>query len=117
MVRRERRHVRDVCRVFHERLRLMRTQDSPRFPNWDQDATAVRARYGEQDPIMVAQELVDAAEAMANELDQVSDIEWTRRGIRSDGSTFTIDSLARYFMHDPVHHLYDVTGERTGIHS
>ena len=27
---------------------------------------------------------------------------------KSDGSAFTVDSLARYFVHDPVHHLHDV---------
>jgi len=32
-----------------------------------------------------------------------------RRGFRSDGAEFTIDSFARYFIHDPVHHLWDVT--------
>jgi hypothetical protein len=26
---------------------------------------------------------------------------------------FTVETFARYFMHDPVHHLYDVTGCRT----
>ena len=31
-----------------------------------------------------------------------------RRGLRSDGSAFTVDSLARYFLHDALHHLWDV---------
>jgi hypothetical protein len=26
--------------------------------------------------------------------------------------TFTVATFARYFVHDPIHHLYDVTGER-----
>ncbi len=26
-----------------------------------------------------------------------------------DGAAFTIESFARYLIHDPVHHLYDVT--------
>ena len=25
---------------------------------------------------------------------------------------FTVETFARYFIHDPVHHLYDVTGAR-----
>jgi hypothetical protein len=28
--------------------------------------------------------------------------------MRSDGSRFTVESLARYSIHDPVHHLADV---------
>ena len=34
-------HVRDLCRVFETRLRLMLDQDNPDFPDWDQDAAAV----------------------------------------------------------------------------
>ena len=43
-------HVRDVFRIYDERLSLMLDDDDPTFPNWDQDATAVEDRYGEQDP-------------------------------------------------------------------
>jgi hypothetical protein len=25
---------------------------------------------------------------------------------------FTVETFGRYFIHDPVHHLYDVTGVR-----
>jgi hypothetical protein len=105
-------HVRDVCRVFVQRVRLMLAEDDPQFPNWDQNATAERDRYGEQNPPVVAAELAEAAETMASELKQVSASQWQRTGTRSDGITFTVDSLARYFIHDPVHHLYDVTGIR-----
>ncbi|WAP51799.1 hypothetical protein OL239_19080 [Arthrobacter sp. ATA002] len=31
-----------------------------------------------------------------------------RRGLRSNGSAFTVDSLARYFLHDALHHVWDV---------
>ena len=41
-------HVRDVHRLYLERLQLMLTQDDPLYPNWDQDETAVAERYGEQ---------------------------------------------------------------------
>ena len=58
-------HVRDVHRVFDERVRLMLDEDDPRFANWDQDETAVERRYAEQDPAIVADELVDAAAAVA----------------------------------------------------
>ncbi len=30
-------------------------------------------------------------------------------GLRSDGSAFTVESLAAYFIHDPIHHLHDVS--------
>jgi 3-methyladenine DNA glycosylase AlkD len=31
---------------------------------------------------------------------------------RSDGASFAVETIGRYFIHDPVHHLYDVTGRR-----
>jgi hypothetical protein len=105
-------HVRDVCRLYHERLNLMLTQDDPLYPNWDQDATAVEQRYGEQDPTVVTEELGRAAEALAAAFDSVHGDQWTRPGRRGDGAVFTVESFARYFIHDPVHHLYDATGRR-----
>ena len=50
-------HVRDVFRLFDQRLGLMLAEDDPQFANWDQDDTAVDDRYGEQDPAVVAGEL------------------------------------------------------------
>ena len=103
-------HVRDVFRLYDERLRLMRTQDGPHYPNWNQDATAVEARYGEQDPAHVSAELLDAATTLAGSLDDVHGAEWERTGFRSDGAAFTVSTFARYLVHDPVHHLHDVLG-------
>lgn len=103
-------HVRDVFRLYRERLRLMVTLDDPLYPNWDQDATAVAERYAEQDPARVADELVAAASALADDFDALDDGQWQRAGRRSDGVSFTIDTFARYFLHDVVHHLHDVRG-------
>jgi hypothetical protein len=64
-------HVRDVLRLYEQRLALMFTQDGPQLPNWDQDATAVEDRYGEQDPVVVAGELATAAEVIAAHLDDM----------------------------------------------
>ncbi|WP_007471281.1 DinB family protein [Segniliparus rugosus] len=101
-------HVRDVFRIFRARLALMLEQDEPSFPNWDQDKTAEKDRYGEQDPGQVLAQLLEAAEAVASAFEAVPDSALGRRGLRGDGSAFTVESLARYFIHDPVHHLWDV---------
>jgi hypothetical protein len=103
-------HVRDVFRIYDERLTLMRTVDDPLFPNWDQDETAVRDRYGEQEPAVVGPQLFAAAQSLAGNFDGLRDDEWERPGRRSDGAVFTIETFARYFIHDPIHHLYDATG-------
>ena len=101
-------HVRDVFRIYDERLALMLAEDGVAFPNWDQDAAAVDDAYGQQDPATVADELVAAGEALASSFDAVSGDQWQRRGLRSDGARFTVDTFGRYFIHDPIHHLRDV---------
>ena len=105
-------HVRDVFRLYDHRLELMLTQDDPLFANWDQDETAAADRYGEQDPAQVARQLGAAAEKLAGRFAGVSADQWGRPGRRSDGAAFTVETFGRYFIHDPVHHLYDVTGAR-----
>ena len=100
-------HVRDVFRLYEYRLGLMLTEDDPLYPNWDQDETAVAERYNEQDPAVVGSELASAGASLADALDGVTD--WSRPGRRSDGVNFTIETFAKYFIHDPVHHLWDVT--------
>lgn len=105
-------HVRDVLRLYEQRLTLMLAQDGPEFPDWDQDATAVADRYREQDPAAVARDLAAAAEVIAAHFGSLTLGQWQRTGSRSDGARFTVESFARYFVHDPVHHLYDVTGIR-----
>ena len=101
-------HVRDVFELYDERLVAMLADDGVQFANWDQDVTAVEQRYGEQDPAEVAAALTTAAERLARRFDAVEGDQWAHRGIRSDGATFTVDSFARYFIHDPVHHVHDV---------
>jgi hypothetical protein len=101
-------HVRDVFRIFTVRLDLMLAVDDPTFANWDQDVTAVEDAYGDQDPAVVAADLAKAASRLAERFDGVTGDQWTRTGNRRDGAQFTVESLARYLIHDPVHHLVDV---------
>lgn len=125
-------HVRDVCRIFTYRAAVTarvaavdprvtgfdakgldtgETADGiPVFSNWDQDVTAIADRYGEQDPGEVAAELTDAADAVARAFESVPAADLARQARRSDGSIFTVESLASYFVHDVIHHVYDVRG-------
>lgn len=101
-------HVRDVFRIFDERLEAMLTQADPQFANWDQDATAVAEGYGRQDPAVVARELELAGEQVAERFDSITAADLDRPGRRSNGSVFTVRTLGQYFLHDVVHHLHDV---------
>ena len=108
-------HVRDVHRIFGERVAMVLAEDDPTFANWDQDETALTDRYAEQDPAVVAAELAAAAEAVAaayDALDPADDALWARPGRRSNGSLFTLGSLAAYHLHDVEHHVWDVRDVR-----
>lgn len=101
-------HVRDVFRVFDDRLALVLATDGATFANWDQDATALEQDYAAQDPAAVADELVAAGTVVADRFDTVTAADHARRGLRSNGSEFTTVTLGQYFWHDVHHHLHDV---------
>lgn len=86
----------------------MQRENDPLFPNWDQDASAIDDRYDEQDPEHVVDELGVAAETLARRLETINGEAWERPGRRSDGASFTIGTIARYMIHDPIHHVWDV---------
>lgn len=101
-------HVRDVFALYNYRLGLMLNEDGPHYPNWNQDETAIEKYYGSSNPIEVAVEIKANAEALARHFGLVREEDWERTGYRSDGAAFTIETFARYLMHDPAHHLWDV---------
>lgn len=105
-------HVRDVHTLFAERLVLTMTQNDPVFPDWNQDEAAVAGRYAEQDPSLVLRDLTDAAFAAAEAFDGVPGSVADRTGKRGDGAPFTIETLGQYYVHDLVHHAWDVTHDR-----
>ncbi|MDN5805326.1 MAG: DinB family protein [Microlunatus sp.] len=104
-------HVRDVYRLFDQRIAAMVTEQVPTFANWDQGEAAVVGRYAELDSDVVAAELETAAVAFVDRLRSLEPRQRERRGRRSDGREFTVASLSRYLLHDVIHHLWDVTGQ------
>lgn len=106
-------HVRDVHVLFAQRLRLMLDEHEPTFANWDQDRAATESDYGSQDAAVVAVELVEAAGTVARIYATVTDATRDRRGLRSNGDRFTVETLGSYHLHDVVHHLHDVHAGRS----
>ena len=60
---------------------------------------------------MVADQLEAAAQSMVGHIQALRADQLGRTGRRSDGSEFTVVTLLQYFLHDVVHHLWDVTGQ------
>lgn len=99
-------HVRDVFDLFEKRIRqMLKKRKAPTFRDWDQEAAA--ERYAAEEPAKVAYALASNAGKVADLLDRVGGDEWDRRGTRSDGAEFTVESIARYLLHDVEHHLWD----------
>lgn len=105
-------HVRDVCALFDQRLQLMLDEHDPTFANWDQDQTALEQRYWKQRPAEVAAAIRAGADRIADSFAAVHGGQWERTGRRSNGTLFTVDTFARYFLHDIAHHAWDVTGRQ-----
>lgn len=103
-------HVRDVFTVFAGRIDQMVAEDPAHFANWDQDAAALERDYAHAEPAQVAGELAVEARRLQDSLGRVGGGDWERRGLRSNGSAFTIGTLAQYLLHDLEHHLVDVDG-------
>lgn len=101
-------HVRDVYKLANERLTRMIKKKGPTFPDWDQDGAAIEGDYASADPDKVSYDLAVTAGKVADLLDKIRGDDWQRSGTRSDGREFTIESLARYMLHDVTHHLWDV---------
>lgn len=101
-------HVADALDLGVLRIGRMLAEDDPLFANWDQDVTAVEARYDERAAAPTIDQVAVAAAAIADLVGSVAEAQWDRPGRRSDGSPFTVESFTRYLVHDPLHHVWDV---------
>lgn len=101
-------HVQDVFELLEDRLRLvLKKRKPPTFRDFNQDQAAIDGDYANADADHVAYALALNAGKVADVLDRVSDDEWDRLGIRSDGVEFSVETLSRYMLHDVAHHLWD----------
>lgn len=103
-------HVRDAFVVCAGRLARMLHEDDPVFADWDQDNAAIEGDYAALDPVCVADGLEMVGRQVASAYCALTPSQVQRVGRRSDGATFTVLTLGRYFVHDAVHHLHDVNG-------
>jgi len=61
---------------------------------------------------VVADELEAAAQRFVARIQSLKPDQYARVGFRSDGAEFTVVTLIQYFLHDVIHHLWDVTGQQ-----
>ncbi len=103
-------HVRDVFEVQRGRLLLALTEARPSFAPMGRDERVTRDRYNEQAPDRVADQLEQAAAALAAEFAGLRDDQWTRTGMYNWPTTTerTMTWLGRHTIHEGRHHLRDI---------
>jgi hypothetical protein len=103
-------HVRDVLRIQRERVVLALETDEPAFAPMRRDERAVEDRYNEQDPDVVAVEILDAAAAFADLMDGLDEAGWLRRGVYNypEPQLRTTEWIATHTVHELLHHRVDI---------
>jgi hypothetical protein len=106
-------HVRDIQRVYGDRILLMLQDDNPVFPQFNPDEDAWNG-YNEMDRADLADDLDAQARRLAGILDDLEPADWSRTMTRDGGTDgvfqFTVAGLASYAVHESHHHLLDANG-------
>ena len=106
-------HVRDIQRVYGDRILLMLHESGPVFPQFNPDESAWNA-FNEHEVDALADQIHEQAERLAGILAALELDDWSRTMVRDGGSdgvfTFTVAGLASYAVHESRHHLRDANG-------
>jgi hypothetical protein len=106
-------HVRDVFAVQRERSQQALAEDTPTFGPMGgvgREEMAIRERYNDQDPDVVADQLAANANALAQVFEALTAEQWERRCIYSypEPTERDLRWLARHTVHEGRHHLLDI---------
>ena len=103
-------HVRDVFEVQRQRVDQILTEDCPTLTPMGRDERVRRDHYNEQDPPVVAGELIDAANELADAYARLTAEEWQRTAIYNYPTTQerSLVWIARNATHEARHHLLDI---------
>lgn len=106
-------HVRDILRVYGDRILIMLAEDSPVFPQFNPDERVWEAynRLGRDE---LADDLEAQAGRLATILEGLQPAQWSLTMTRDGGGDgvyrFTVAGLASYAVHEAHHHLLDANG-------
>lgn len=100
-------HVRDTLTVFADRAMRILAEDRPELGWWDHEAAIEDGWDNELEAAAVADDVARNAEHLATVLARVPADGWTRIGTRRAGEDFTVELLARFALHEVVHHRHD----------
>jgi len=103
-------HVRDVMQIQIGRVARGLSEETPSFDPMQRDERPTRLRYNEQDPRVVREEVLDAAEALADVFDGLSQAQLARTVTYNwpDKMIRPLRWVGRHTVHELLHHRQDV---------
>ncbi len=105
--------MRDIERVYGERIVIMVHEDNPEFPQLNPDE-GEWDRYNDLGAVELADDIEAQARGLADILDTLRPEDWSRTMVRDGGRDgvfeFTVVGLANYAVHESHHHLLDANG-------
>jgi hypothetical protein len=106
-------HVRDMYRVFGDRIQVAVAEDDPRVAWFDPGEDEWR-RYDTVDQRAAASAIEGQGVRLAAILDGLGPGDWDRTARRDGVDRFTVAGLACFAVHEAHHHLLDATGDLAG---
>ena len=100
-------HVRDVLRVFDERIARMLVENDPDLGWWDHETAIEHANVNDIAISSVSEDLMRNAAELRGTLQKVAGAAWLRTGTRRSGERMTIETAARFALHEVIHHRVD----------
>jgi hypothetical protein len=100
-------HVRDVLNVFSERIVRTLAEHEPELGWWDHEAAIDDGMANESDVGAVVDDLGRNASKLSEALRLVDEDDWPRGATRIPAERFTIELMARFALHEVVHHRAD----------
>ncbi len=100
-------HVRDVLRLFGDRVVRTLRQDVPELGWWDHEAAIADGLANESDVSAVVDDLARNSSHLSEALRAVSEDDFARAATRRGVEPFTIELLGRFALHEVVHHRVD----------
>ena len=109
-------HVRDILRVYGDRVLLAMAEDDPEVPTFHPSEDEWE-RYNHLGREELADDLEAQAQRLADILDRLDDDAWSRTVTRQalvagtdNVYRFTVAGIASYAVHEAYHHLLDADG-------
>lgn len=103
-------HVRDVLLVQRDRVVRAVVEEGPDFSPMHREERVALARYADDPPPLVAQEVAFAADLLARLFDGLSVEQLARRCVYGypDRTEVDVAWVGRHTVHEAEHHLFDV---------